>query len=158
MVDYPFPSFQRAANACAENQRWVCARFKILDSDMHVMEPRDLWEQYINAKFKSRAPRGVVSNNVRDLRLIHPGGKEWAQITTREIDSARRQNFDKKHNVFGRDAARGWTSGVQLEAMDFEGSTWMPDTRRRSTIFSGWHSRRQTSDNMWDTCAAYCAI
>ena len=33
-------------------------KFKILDSDMHVMEPPDLWEQYIDKPFKHRAPRG----------------------------------------------------------------------------------------------------
>ena len=31
--------------------------FKILDSDMHLMEPVDLWERYIDSKFKSQAPR-----------------------------------------------------------------------------------------------------
>src|SRR5262245_18534030 len=30
--------------------------FKILDSDMHVMEPPDLWERYIGSKYKSRLP------------------------------------------------------------------------------------------------------
>lgn len=33
--------------------------FKILDSDMHVMEPPDLWERYIDDQYKSKAP--VVS-------------------------------------------------------------------------------------------------
>ena len=32
--------------------------FKILDSDMHIMEPPDLWERYIDSKFKgARAAR-----------------------------------------------------------------------------------------------------
>ena len=44
--------------------------FKILDSDMHVMEPPDLWERYIDSKYKSQAPRGVTSDNVRDLRMV----------------------------------------------------------------------------------------
>src|SRR5690349_3178865 len=68
--------------------------FKIIDSDMHVMEPPDLWEKYIDKKYRDRAPRGVTSKNVRDLRMAHPDGS---------------------------DAARGWTSEVQLEAMDHEG-------------------------------------
>ena len=28
--------------------------FKILDSDMHIMEPPDLWENISTANFKSR--------------------------------------------------------------------------------------------------------
>ena len=33
--------------------------FKIIDSDMHIMEPLDLWERYIDSRFKERAPRAV---------------------------------------------------------------------------------------------------
>ena len=95
--------------------------FKILDSDMHIMEPPDLWEKYIDSKFKARAPRGVISHNVRDLRLVHPNGKEWARNTTPANDTARGKNFEAKQDILGSDAARGWTSEVQLEAMDVEG-------------------------------------
>ncbi len=95
--------------------------FQIIDSDMHIMEPPDLWERYIDKKFASRAPRGVISRNVRDLRLVHPDGREWSRNTTPQSDTARGHNFDQKQNIFGRDAARGWTSEVQLEAMDREG-------------------------------------
>ena len=50
--------------------------FKILDCDMHVMEPPDLWERYIDAKYKSKAPRGITSENVRDLRMVYPDGRD----------------------------------------------------------------------------------
>src|SRR5262245_22038841 len=61
------------------------------------------------------------SDNVRDLRLVHPDGTEWAHKSTPQNDTARGKNFDQKQDIFGRDAARGWTSEVQLEAMDTEG-------------------------------------
>jgi predicted TIM-barrel fold metal-dependent hydrolase len=95
--------------------------FKILDSDMHVMEPPDLWERYIDSKFKGRAPRGVTSSNVRDLRMVYPDGREWARTTTRQNDSAHGQNFERNQSVYRSDAERGWTPEVQLEAMDVEG-------------------------------------
>ncbi len=95
--------------------------YKILDSDMHIMEPPDLWERYIDSKFKARAPRGVTSSNVRDLRMIYPDGREWARTTTRQNDSARGQNFERNQSVYRSDAERGWTPEVQLEAMDVEG-------------------------------------
>ena len=31
--------------------------FKVLDSDMHVIEPKDLWQRYIDPAFKDRAPQ-----------------------------------------------------------------------------------------------------
>ena len=50
---------------------------RVLDSDMHIMEPPDLSERYIDREFKHRAPRGVTSANVRDLRMIYPDGRDW---------------------------------------------------------------------------------
>jgi predicted TIM-barrel fold metal-dependent hydrolase len=95
--------------------------FKILDSDMHIMEPPDLWQRYIDVRFRSRAPRGVTSSNVRDLRMVYPDGREWARTTMRQNDSARGENFAKNQTLYRVDAERGWSPEVQLEAMDIEG-------------------------------------
>ena len=95
--------------------------FNVLDSDMHIMEPPDLWQRYIDVRFKSRAPRGVTSGNVRDLRMVYPDGREWARTTTRQNDSARGENFAKNQTLYRADAERGWSPEVQLEAMDIEG-------------------------------------
>ncbi len=40
--------------------------FKVMDSDMYIVEPVDLWERYIDPAFKDRAPRGL-SRHPRDL-------------------------------------------------------------------------------------------
>ena len=31
--------------------------FRILDSDLHVIEPRDLYERYLDPRHQARAPR-----------------------------------------------------------------------------------------------------
>jgi predicted TIM-barrel fold metal-dependent hydrolase len=95
--------------------------FRVLDSDMHIMEPPDLWERYIDAKFKTRAPRGVTSSNVRDLRMVYPDGRDWARTTTRQNNSARGENFERNQQIYRGHAGRGWTAEVQLEAMGIEG-------------------------------------
>lgn len=95
--------------------------FKILDSDMHVIESPDLWDRYIDNQFKTRAPRGVTSSNVLDLRMVYPDGRDWARATTRQNDSARGHNFERNQQLYRSDAERGWTSEIQLEAMDIEG-------------------------------------
>ena len=33
--------------------------FKVMDSDMHVVEPLDLWERYTEPAFRDRAPKGI---------------------------------------------------------------------------------------------------
>ena len=52
--------------------------FKVLDSDMHILEPADLWQHYIDKKFKHRAPVGTTEH-VRDLRLVGPDGRAWGR-------------------------------------------------------------------------------
>jgi hypothetical protein len=51
------------------------AGFKVFDSDMHVMEPPDLWQRYIEPEFKEFAPIGLTSDNLRELRMVHPDGR-----------------------------------------------------------------------------------
>jgi hypothetical protein len=42
--------------------------FIVCDSDMHVLEPADLWQRYIAEEFKHAAPVGMTELK-RDLRL-----------------------------------------------------------------------------------------
>ena len=39
--------------------------FRVMDSDMHVFEPADLWQRYIDPAYVERAPVGL--NRVRQL-------------------------------------------------------------------------------------------
>ena len=101
--------------------------FKIFDSDMHIMEPPDLWQRYIDDEFKSRAPVGVTSDNVRELRTTWPedgdqqrgGGIQYGGHT-----------YDRLQEIYRSDAARGWSSQVQLEAATA--------FRKTTDVFANW--------------------
>jgi predicted TIM-barrel fold metal-dependent hydrolase len=93
--------------------------FRVFDSDMHIMEPPDLWERYIAAEFRDVAPRGRTSENVRDLGLIFPREEPGGRRTTGVPN--RGQNYNRNQGVYADHARRGWTGEVQLEAMDVEG-------------------------------------
>jgi hypothetical protein len=82
---------------------------KVLDSDMHLMEPVDLWERYIDAPYKADAPRGLTSDNVRDLRLAHPDGRYWGLPAShnRNSEQHRGHNFDKNQGIYRSHAERG---------------------------------------------------
>ena len=60
------------------------AGFKVFDSDMHVMEPPDLWQRYIEPEFKEFAPIGLTSDNLRELRMDHPDGRPWGHNPSRD--------------------------------------------------------------------------
>ncbi len=47
--------------------------FKVMDSDLHVLEPPDLWQRYIDPKFADRAPVGMIRMFV-EFGVLKPAG------------------------------------------------------------------------------------
>ena len=91
--------------------------FKVLDSDMHILEPPDLWQRYIDPKYRDIAPQGVVSQSVTELRTVMPG----VDPPPRKPNISGGHNYERNQALYADHAARGWTSDCQLEAMDIEG-------------------------------------
>ena len=52
--------------------------FKVMDSDMHIVEPPDLWQRYIDSEYRGWAPRGL-NEWVMDLRLVGTDGEAWGR-------------------------------------------------------------------------------
>ena len=46
--------------------------FRMIDAEMHVMEPTDLWQRYIDAEFQDRAPRRLDERRW-DIRTLVEG-------------------------------------------------------------------------------------
>jgi predicted TIM-barrel fold metal-dependent hydrolase len=92
--------------------------FRVMDSDMHVREPADLWERYMEPGWRGQAPK-VLSSTARSSALVlldgkilrgypatYRGGIFDATRIDAEIAEARESGFDAKS---------------QLRAMDREG-------------------------------------
>ena len=76
--------------------------WRVADSDMHVMEPADLWQRYIDPAWPHAAPIGL-SEMVRDMRVrvkdhtvlrmgrvrANPGEREGVEARTRTTRSRR---------------------------------------------------------------------
>ena len=97
--------------------------YKIMDSDMHVMEPADLWPCYLEPEFQAFAPIGRTSENVRDLGLIFPSDEVADPIGSRSHRSILENghNYARNQELYAEHSRRGWTTECQLEAMDNEG-------------------------------------
>lgn len=97
--------------------------FRILDSDMHVFEPPDLWEKYIDLAYKDRAPVFVGDTSSRGFtnRWIVEGRVFPAHSETK----ARAESLGGRHehitDRFANARSRGFDPPSQLEAMDIEG-------------------------------------
>ena len=93
--------------------------FKVVDSDLHVIEPSNLYTDYMDPKFRDRAPRwvgnpDVVAWVVQDGKPIHP---DWfrREVVSRELLSKR------KNQYYLDEHEHGYTPEITLRAMDREG-------------------------------------
>jgi uncharacterized protein len=93
--------------------------FKMIDAEMHVMEPVDLWQRYIDPEFAARAPRRL-SERRWDIRTMVegevmaaiPGGDSPAQTAAEEKSLGDR---------YAEEIARDFDPQSQVRAMDKEG-------------------------------------
>ena len=92
--------------------------FKIMDSDMHLREPADLWDKYMEPEWRERAPK-VLSSTARSSAMVMIEGKilQGYQPTYRGgiFDATR---IDKEIADY---RAQGFDAKTQLQAMDREG-------------------------------------
>ena len=95
--------------------------FKIVDSDLHVMEPSNLYEDYIEPKFRDVAPKWVIGPEggrggwqVQDAQRAAP---EWArkQMVSRQFLTQRKEQY------YVSEHEQGYTPTLALRAMDVEG-------------------------------------
>ena len=68
--------------------------FKIIDSDMHIIEPPEMWEHYIDGAFKHRAPKIVGCYPVGTYGLM-----EGRMLPT--VDAHARERWNGMFRVVG---------------------------------------------------------
>ena len=92
---------------------------KIIDAEMHVMEPGDLWERRIDSEFRARAPRRL-DERAWDIRTVVEGevlatikGGVWAGQSDAEATELAGRFAPGPEQNFDPDS--------QLKAMDREG-------------------------------------
>jgi predicted TIM-barrel fold metal-dependent hydrolase len=96
----------------------VKAGFKIIDSDMHVREPADLWEKYMEPEWRDQAPK-IVSSPARSSAMVLFDGKilkSYPPTYRGGIFDAERIDAD-----IADARAEGFDAVSQLKAMDREG-------------------------------------
>src|ERR1700719_1126942 len=93
--------------------------FKLIDAEMHVMEPVDLWERYIDPEFATRAPRRLGERRW-DIRTLVEGeimaampGGDWPAATDAEETALALR--------YAEEIARNFDPQSQVRAMDKEG-------------------------------------
>jgi hypothetical protein len=100
--------------------------FKVMDSDLHTMEPDGLWERYLAEPFKKLAPqfrRGTANSpnqpviQIGDLEIGEMSRRERTAVVGKDLQRrafARSPHYDVAH-------ARGYDAPSHIQAMDIEG-------------------------------------
>jgi len=100
--------------------------FRIMDSDLHTMEPDDLWEKYLDEPFRKAAPTftrgGERAPNQPTIQVAgHTIGEMSVRPTSAAVgaDLHRRSVAKHPHNEVAM--ARHYDAESHLTAMDIEG-------------------------------------
>jgi predicted TIM-barrel fold metal-dependent hydrolase len=93
---------------------------RVLDSDMHVLEPPDLWQRYIDPAWAHVAPVGLTELP-RDMRVKVKSHVMLRLGAVRPMRSGARPWSTAQDAAFAEAERRGWDAKSQVAAMDAEG-------------------------------------
>ena len=100
--------------------------FRVLDSDLHIIEPPDLWQRYIEPEFRDRTPRGRTQG-IADIQLTAPDGGKWGdarppqELDEEQLRAVEAIAWQDRGDRYVPYQERGWTGEGHLDAMDVEG-------------------------------------
>ena len=92
---------------------------KIIDAELHVMEPVDLWQRYIDPEFKSRAPYRMNQGNW-DIRTVVEG-EVMASMTDYNWPAMSEAEDSALGERYAEEIAVNFDPASQVRAMDKEG-------------------------------------
>ena len=103
--------------------------FRILDSDMHVFEPHDLYLKYMNPKWGDRIPRGEprkkhgqIKFTFADGKPLRPSGTQVLAATSPKPAAGETSPGETEvAHRYEKPLQRDYDAVSQLEAMDEEG-------------------------------------
>jgi uncharacterized protein len=95
--------------------------FRAADSDMHIFEPPDLWQRYIDPAYRHAAPVGLT-DMPRDMRVRVKSSVVLRMGAVRPLTGATGSPWRPDQEAdYCRAAQRGWDAASQIEAMEKEG-------------------------------------
>lgn len=92
---------------------------KIIDAELHVMEPVDLWQRYIDPEFKSRAPYRM-NQGKWDIRTVVEG-EVMASMTDYNWPAMSEAEDSALGERYAEEIAVNFDPASQVRAMDKEG-------------------------------------
>src|SRR3989442_8551145 len=121
--------------------------FRVMDSDLHTMEPDTLWERYLEAPFRAFAPAFVRrTENARNQPIIRVGDLEIGEMSKRPQTAVVGKDLQRRafarHPHYEIAHARGYDPESHVAAMEIEGIdvAIIYATRRRTERMHYYHT------------------
>ena len=95
---------------------------KVMDSDMHIIEPPDLWERYIDPAFRDRAPKGWPGHE--NPSVLEIDGRVYPKSAGRRKDDyagSYQEMYGALYERYKHAIEAGYDAPSQLVGMDNEG-------------------------------------
>ena len=91
--------------------------FKVIDADAHMHEPKDMWDRYVEAKYKDRVPKVAYMDGT--FMVYEPDGKiiPREQIESRPPQTA----WNALEEKYGEAYHKWWSPEIRLKDMDRHG-------------------------------------
>src|SRR6266571_9081871 len=96
--------------------------FRVIDSDLHVLEPREVWERYLDPRFRDRAPKYMGDSGTTRRYWWMVGDQPvppWANAP--DVVGPNAYLRSRNADIYEPLTARGYDAQCALEAMDIEG-------------------------------------
>jgi predicted TIM-barrel fold metal-dependent hydrolase len=91
---------------------------QLMDSDMHIIEPPDLWQRYIDPAFKEQAPKGWPGHE--NPSVLEVAGRVYPKSAGQPAANYQAM-YDKLRGRYAHAIERGYDAVSQLQGMDTEG-------------------------------------
>jgi uncharacterized protein len=100
--------------------------FRVMDSDLHTMEPDGLWERYLDGPFKKFAPKFTrPAEGPTNQPIIGVGSVQIGEMTKRPHTAVVGKELQRRafarHPHYEVAHARGYDASSHIQAMDIEG-------------------------------------
>jgi hypothetical protein len=126
--------------------------FKVMDSDLHTMEPDGLWQRYLDERFKAFAPTFTRrADNASNQPLIRIGRLEIGEMSKRPHTAAVGKDFQRRAFA-ARRITRSRTPAATTRSRTHRRWTSKASTWRSSTARGAARCRcTTTSTRAWPT-------
>jgi predicted TIM-barrel fold metal-dependent hydrolase len=92
--------------------------FKVIDADAHMHEPQDMWDRYLESKYRERAPRVAHMNGT--FMIYEPDGKIIPK-DEKQVKGPPPQSFKIMEEKYGEAYRTWWAPETRLKDMDRHG-------------------------------------